>query len=264
LALPFKKHSNNQHTLFLQTAQKPRIFKKYVAFCFKKNFLKRSNMRKIVAVGVMLFSVFAITEAQVQYGVKGGFSSATIDDEFKETSGMQREVNSVQGFSGGVFAAITLPALPFALQPELLYVRKGTQVIPENGNPFESFAVTTTLDYIELPVLAKFYVPVTGPVSPNAFIGAAYSYLLKSEDRVTSQNRTPAIDSTASPVPHIEKNDLGFVFGIGADFNLLATKITLDARHTMSLINVFKKQSDTSPDLTFKNRTWLVMLGVAF
>ncbi|HYF03772.1 MAG TPA: porin family protein [Patescibacteria group bacterium] len=226
-------------------------------------------MIKSIVLAVALFGLCTLhspVEAQVSFGIKGGYTQSTFDDDLRSTQEDLRTNDPAHGFAGGIFANFSLPFLPLSIQPEVLYVQKGNHLkYSSTANlPHEHLDVETTLQYIEVPVLAKLKVPLTLPFMPHIFAGPTYSYLLHSEERTQSQHVGITQDTTLSPVPRFGTSDLGIAFGLGIDFELLVTKISLEARHTTGLMNIYKKESDTSPELTFKNRTWMFMLGVAF
>lgn len=224
-------------------------------------------MRKIVGIlsiiaGIVLFAQSA--EAQVSFGVKGGvtFATFTQESELKSAEGNTQEVVNVQGFAGGAFANFTIPLLPFSVQPEILYVRKGGEGRYSGKMGFDDFSSTEVLklDYIEIPVLLKFNIPVPAPVTPSVFAGPTYSYLVGSEKTVALVWGSQTDNSTFKPMSDLEKNDFGVAFGAGLDVNLLAMKLALDARYTLGLKDI----KETEMQRTIKNRAWMIMLGVAF
>ncbi|HYF03770.1 MAG TPA: porin family protein [Patescibacteria group bacterium] len=204
-------------------------------------------------------------EAQITLGVKGGYSSAVLEEDLADLPGITREENPRMGITGGIFMNFTLPLIPVSIQPELLYVRKGS-IVKASGSPggiYQNTEVTTTLHYLELPVLAKFNIPVPAPVTPYIFAGPAYSYLIASNEHIDNTVGTLHENFTSDPAPRIGKNDFGITFGGGVDFTILVTKVTVDARYTFGMMNINKKDKDTDPERTVKNRTWMVMVGIA-
>ncbi|MES2766194.1 MAG: porin family protein [Bacteroidota bacterium] len=224
-------------------------------------------MRKLFCALLLISGFFvnsSVADAQITYGVKGGISVATFIQEFDTPmrEGNIAETSSVTGFAGGAFAKFTIPLLPFSIQPEILYVRKGGEGRYSGKIETSDFASkeVLTLDYVEIPVLLKFNIPVPLPVTPSIFAGPTYSYLVGSEKKVAFTMDSQTDNSTFKPISDLEKHDFGVAFGGELDFNVLATKLTLDARYTLGLAGL----KETEMRRTLKNRAWIVMLGVAF
>ncbi|HYF03771.1 MAG TPA: porin family protein [Patescibacteria group bacterium] len=236
--------------------------------------MKRNVGIFAVVAGLMFFIYSA--EAQVSFGVKGGISIANqkIGEPTEPQPGeLMPTYSSIEGFVGGAFVHIGIPLVPFSVQGEVLYTQKGRKRV---FNPTTSFGSidamsTLTLNYLEIPVLAKFNIPLPAPVTPNLYIGPAVSFLLSSKQRLQLKSTglwgNTIQDTTAGDVEYIQKNDFGLAFGGGVDFNLFATRVTLDARYTLGLKDVYKRPADAPEgegDPTFTNRAWMVLFGVAF
>ena len=84
-------------------------------------------MKRIILVFTILF--FGTINAQVKFGINGGFSSMNVSDKYSDLT---------QGFYAGVFSEIGIPGL-IKLQPALNYVR------------FKNSS------YLQVPVMMKFY-----------------------------------------------------------------------------------------------------------
>ena len=83
-------------------------------------------MKKIFFLGMLL--VFGFSNAQVKFGINGGFASATVSDKYDDLTA---------GYYAGLFTEIGLGA--FALQPAVNYVRINKD------------------SYVQIPVMMKFY-----------------------------------------------------------------------------------------------------------
>lgn len=75
-----------------------------------------------------------------KFGVKAGLNYAT----FNNTNNAEYKA----GLGAGIYARINIPATLMAIQPEALYVQYGSNFEDSDG----SFSV----DYVQIPVLAKF------------------------------------------------------------------------------------------------------------
>ncbi|UKM65895.2 PorT family protein [Flavobacteriaceae bacterium GSB9] len=104
-------------------------------------------MSKNLFLGLITtFLIFITAQAQsIDFGAKSGMNVATF---YGNRSDSNIDRNSLIGFHAGVLAEVKLSE-NFALQPELLYSRAGAE---------EENLVTFQLDYVSLPVMAKFYI----------------------------------------------------------------------------------------------------------
>lgn len=84
-------------------------------------------MKRVVLVFAVLFC--GIINAQIKFGINGGFSSAVVSGKFE---------NLTQGYYVGLFSEIGIPGI-IKLQPALNYVKIDKQ------------------SYLQVPVMMKFY-----------------------------------------------------------------------------------------------------------
>ncbi|MCB9070111.1 MAG: PorT family protein [Calditrichae bacterium] len=120
---------------------------------------------KIRILAIMVVSacliLTTVSKAQPTFvkGVKAGLNIATIGgDDISD-------VDSRTGFAAGLFGEIGIDKM-FAIQPEVYYSMQGAKSKEDiNGTTVD---VTMKLDYIQIPVLFKFIIPVEGStVKPN-------------------------------------------------------------------------------------------------
>lgn len=105
-------------------------------------------MKKILLFAA--FAVFAFTTAQsqeIRFGAKGGVNIASLGGDSYSGVG---SLGSRTSFHIGGLAEIPLSE-KFALQPEILYSSEGS-------NWGWGLSGDTQLDYIRIPVLAKYYI----------------------------------------------------------------------------------------------------------
>lgn len=152
------------------------------------------------------------------------------------------------GWLLGGFAVFDVTG-PFALQPELNYVQKGAE--SESGGS----TVTTKLNYIELPILAKIQTPSAGLVSPSVFLGPSAALNIKAEQEVGS--------STSDIDDDIRGFDLGAVFGVGVDANVGVGTLLVDARYSLGLIDI-SDDDDLAEEPSLRNQGFMLTVGYAF
>ncbi|SHG53065.1 porin family protein [Flavobacterium johnsoniae] len=125
-------------------------------------------MKKIIlaAIAVMAFS-FANAQ-ETRFGVKGGLNISTV-------GGDARNVSSLVGFHVGGFAEIKIIE-KLAIQPELLFSTQGAK------EKFAGDKYNTNLNYINVPVLAKYYITKQFTVEAGPQIGFLVSAKSDGED----------------------------------------------------------------------------------
>lgn len=177
----------------------------------------------------LLFALMTIATVNSQnFGVKAGLNFASISGEDFE------DFDAKTGFHFGVVAEIMLSEV-FSVQPELLFSTRGASV-SEDGDDY-----SLNLNYITLPLLAKFY-PVTGfsiegGVLPAFNISAKEKYNDESAD-----------------LEDIKKFDLGAAIGAGYK---LPSGLFFQARYNFGL-------SEIVENVDAKNRVMQLSIGYLF
>lgn len=174
----------------------------------------------------------------IKPGVRAGVDFMTVGGDDADD-----DVERRTGFMVGGFALVDFGG-PLALQPELTYTQKGAT------NPDTD--VTTKLDYIEIPVLAKFQVPVSGPVSPNIFAGPTLGFNVTSELEDDNGN--------TQDLNNVSGTEFGLAFGGGVDFGVSSGTLMIDFRYELGLTSI----DDSNADLSINNQGFMVTAGFAF
>jgi hypothetical protein len=176
-------------------------------------------------------------------GLRGGVNLATNDtagDGGGASLGWQLR---------GVFGAfVTWRAASWIeLQPEVLYSMK--------GGKREEFGITSKLllDYLDVPVLARWSRGARGARSWYIVGGPAFSYLLRARTRANFGNATEEIDI----VDDVERIEVAVVGGGGLEF----TRFLIDARYTHGLSNIDRLGADGD---RMTNRAASVTAGIKF
>jgi len=202
----------------------------------------------------------AFGQLDIKPGVRGGGNFATLGGDDAELvfalGGQEQEIpiDRRTGFMVGGYALIDF-AGPFALHPELLYVQKGAQVETEFSFQGQTETVTSTLQlsYLELPVLAKFQVPLGGPVSPNVFAGPSVGF------NVGSSQETETGGQSESADVEVSGTEFGLTLGAGIGFKLGVGTANVDVRYNLGLSNL-----PSEGDASVKNRGIGVTAGLTF
>lgn len=196
----------------------------------------------IFALFVLCLTTAGSARAQnVAIGGKAGLNVARWD-----VGGIEGEA-SRKAFVGGIFLAFEVTG-GFTFQPEFLLNFRG---VSGEGTSLRRVELT----YVELPVLFKFGVPVTGHVKPTFFAGPALAFELS-----CTVNDGPDCDaeSLGANTVDIKSTDLGAVIGGGVDLMLGKTFVTLEGRYTFGLTDL----QETTGSPSIKNRTFAIMVGI--
>lgn len=184
----------------------------------------------IVFAAIVIISLTTIGAQDITIGAKAGLNLATLQPELTDTR---------TSFHLGGMAEIPLTDV-FSIQPELLYSAQGAKDQNDTDNN-EIFKV----DYLTLPVLAKYYV-VDG-LSIEA--GPQFGFLLSAE--VEDNGETSDLKDDTKGI------DIGLAVGLGYK---LENGLNFDLRYYLgSDINDIGEDPEE-----FKNRVFQISIGYFF
>jgi outer membrane protein with beta-barrel domain len=176
-----------------------------------------------------------------RFGIVGGANLATLTSTFIQNA------SNRTGFAAGLMAV--LPVSPsFAIQPELMFTMKGA-----NSRSSQTSA-TARIDYVELPVLARFEIPPVGSVRPFVDGGPGFAYRTSCtiQGRATIRIDCDALArqaALASPGAKFSRTDVDGIIGGGLAFDVGGRTMTIGARFDVGFSKVIT-YSDS------KNRVW--------
>jgi len=180
-------------------------------------------MKKIIVTVAAIFAFGYANAQDVKFGVKGGLSNSSTTE-----SGAK----SLLGFHLGGFAEIKASD-KFAVQPELLYSAQGAK--------FDG--VSLNLNYINIPVMAKYYVADAFSIEAGPQIG----FLMSA--------KSDGIDVKSV----LKSTDFGL--NLGAGYNLNET-MSLGLRYNMGLSEIEKEIA--AGDKGSKNTSIQLSFGYKF
>jgi len=188
-----------------------------------------------------------------RFGIIGGANLATLTN-------FGQNVSNRIGFAGGLMAV--LPVSPsFAIQPELMFTMKGA-----TSKLLGTSAPTTKIDYIELPVLARFEIPAFGRVKPFVYGGPGFAYRtnctigsiagFSSGGIITFLRLSADCDSLASPpagLPgfKVSSTDVDGIIGAGLAFDVGARTMTVGVRYNVGFVKLFRDGDSKNRALSF-------------
>lgn len=205
-------------------------------------------MKKLMSLLVILFITGAViqqanAQSPVSFGLKGGLNISNLH-------GSDFEPDAKTGILLGAVLDINVPALPFGVESGVYYSQKGAEL---SGDNFES---KIKLDYIEVPVMAKFQLGPPGPITPSFAVGPYFGFNVNAEEEFTSGGVTDTDDISDG----IKGTEVGGVAALGLDFNLGLTKLNATARYSYGFTSVWD-DSDIDSD---RNAVFSIALGIMF
>ena len=200
-------------------------------------------MRIIATLAVLGMVCSHSARAQgLEKGVRGGINLSTTN-----TTG-EGEMAPDWLLRGVVGGFVTWQAVSWMeLQPEVFYSMKGAKV-EESG-----LTAKLLLDYIDVPILARFSRGAPNARSWYVVAGPSFAYLLRARTRADFGSATEEIDV----IEDVERFDLGIVAGGGLELG----RIVIDGRYIHGSTDIDK---DTSDDVKVTNRTVSLTVGFKF
>lgn len=182
-------------------------------------------MKRFFTIAALIaISISANAQQEVKFGPKAGVNFATM-------SGVEHS-KMLTGFYVGAVAEIKFND-KFSVQPELMYSAQGVK--QDFSETYMGMTIsaknTAKFDYINIPILAKYYI-VDG-FSVEA--GPQFGFLVKAEDKSEGEKTD------------IKKYSKSFDFGIGAGVAYdLSNGFFANARYNFGLTDVVKDNSGKS------------------
>ncbi|WP_440998822.1 porin family protein [Fodinibius sp. SL11] len=195
----------------------------------------------LILVGLTFMNVNT-ADAQPNIGVKGGLDFAKLS---YSSSGASISSSSTTGFVAGVYTNFEMSS-GFMLQPELLYVQKGAE------STFSNTTTTTTLDYIEIPVLAKYGFSAGGSsFKPYAAAGPYLGFNVNAESESSGQTTD------------ISDNVKGTDFGVAGEVGANISGFNIGVRYDLGITNIDDSASGSGMGDT-TNRALFITAGYSF
>ena len=228
-------------------------------------------MKKLLLVMVLL--ILIVSTSYSQLGIRGGLALGawTGDDKSLPLNSIPGvsgngtiDPSTRTGLTGGVSYKIGL-ILGLAVEPGVYYVQGGSVYeIPNtpmvsNGTTLTiSGKATNKIDYLQIPVVAKFTLPIP-IISPYVEGGMAYSILLsaktKTEMTGSAGGTTQSFSDETDIKDSFRKSDISLVLGVGVEFII----IDVNARLILG-----ESTLDVDGQKKVYNRTFMITAGLRF
>ncbi|MCX6563706.1 MAG: porin family protein [Candidatus Aminicenantes bacterium] len=181
------------------------------------------------------------------FGLKGGlniadFSGADVDRAFQTKA----------GFAAGGFLAYRLGNI-LAIQAEILYTQKGAKIFAQvQGTALNEWL---NLNYIEIPLLFKFYPPLDSAIRPMFFAGPYLAFKSSFKDEWEYGELSGNDD-----VPTFRERETGFAAGGGLDFPVgKGMRMSAEIRYSRGLSTLSKDAEEKGYSSVFA-----ILVGIAF
>jgi hypothetical protein len=199
--------------------------------------LKKLLLPIFIISGLLLINISNI-KAQ-GFGISAGANFTNFNDTDAST-------DARTGLMAGLTYGISVPMSPITIQPRVFYAQKGAKA--SEG----SIETTTKLDYIEIPVVAKFDFILDNPMlTPHVYFGPYAGFNISAEQEVSGGDNSGTFDIE----DQIKNTDFGVVVGAGADI----TKFNVGIRYSAGLTEIAENNAFDG-----KNGVFSIVAGVNF
>ena len=210
-------------------------------------------MKKLFVLLTIVLSLVPLSTAQTKlrpgfsFGLKGGlniadFSGADVDLAFQTKVGL----------AAGGFLTYRLGDI-LAIQAEILYTQKGAKIFAQvQGTALSEWL---NLNYIEIPLLFKFYPPLDSAIRPMFFAGPYVAFKSSFKDKWEYGELSGNDDVTA-----FRERETGFAAGGGLDFPVgKGMRMSAEIRYSRGLSTLSKNAAEKG-----YNAVFAVLVGIAF
>lgn len=162
------------------------------------------------------------------------------------------------GFTAGGFLLVDFSG-PFAFQPELRYMQRGYEydltLSLSDGSASTTITETLVLDYLEVPVFARYNLPFfSSRFRPHVIAGPTVGFNIVSQINSEDQRGNTA---TRDPSNGINTIDAGVEVGAGLDIPLVVTSLVMDVRYGLGVTTF----NDDETGLSLRHRALIFTVG---
>ncbi len=205
-------------------------------------------MKKLMVMAAVAVFGFSQIQAQdgIQFGVKGGVNFAKITGD---------DVENADGRTGIHFGGVAeIPVSEkFSVQPELLYSQQGLQEDVVGGER------KLKLDYLNVPVMAKFYVADGFAIEAGPQFGFNVNAKAEAQIEGAEGNEISEIER------ELEDTVEGFDFGFGGGVSYkMETGLFFQARYIIGLTSIYEASDEGLFQDDLNNSVLSLSIGYMF
>lgn len=223
----------------------------------------------LLVLTLLAFATDVHAQVRPEVGLRAGGALAQLrgkDDVFGKNATDRRA-----GLAVGLYVEMPLTSR-FSVQPELLYVQKGGKT----EDTFTEDEVEATLEsryklqYLEVPVLVKYAVPMQGPWRPSVSAGPYVAYSLGRDLSfdLSSDGEDLGLSIDADEI--FSRWDYGVSVGADVAYRFTQRTATIGLRYDLGLANVFQddalldfeEEGEAVADPTARTHQFSVVLGM--
>lgn len=213
-------------------------------------------MKKLFFFAAITFLTFPIANAQeLNFGAKAGVNFASIGGDESD------DYDGKTGYHLGLVAEYMLTER-FALQPEILYSAQGAK--GEESYSFEgeqgNYEVDLKLNYINIPLLAKYYVTEGFSLEAGPQIGFLLSADYDFTETYSFEGETETFTGTEDIKDDMNSIDFSLAVGLGYKLEM---GLFFNARYGIGLSNIHDLE-DEDEDFSQNNQVLQLSVGYMF
>ncbi|MDR8391907.1 PorT family protein [Aliifodinibius sp. S!AR15-10] len=199
-------------------------------------------MKKLLLPIFIISGLLLINTSNIKaqgFGISAGANFANFNDTDAST-------DARTGLMAGLTYGVSVPMSPITIQPGVFYVQKGTKATEG------SIETTSKLDYIEIPVVAKFDFILDNPMlTPHVYFGPYAGFNISAEQEISGGDNSGTFDIE----DQVKSTDFGVVVGAGADI----TKFNVGIRYSAGLTEIAENNAFDG-----KNGVLSIVAGISF
>jgi len=196
----------------------------------------------LTLLAVLALSTAAFAQTPTEFGIKAGVNIANYGGDIEGT-------DARTGLHVGVVAEMKLSD-NFSVQPELLYSMQGATYSESFDDvPGE---ITDKLDFILLPVMAKYYI-IDGL---SLEVGPQFGILLSAKSEAEAGGETAEAD-----IEVYRNFDMALNGGVGYE---LPMGLFVQARYSLGVTNIIEDTNDSIDDFVLTNNNFQLSVGYKF
>ncbi|MEI9934607.1 MAG: porin family protein [Ferruginibacter sp.] len=222
---------------------------------------------QLLIIGTILFFSFSskTASAQIALGIKGGLSIPNLSSG-SSSNPLNSGYSSRLGFDGAVFADFHISRL-FSIQPQIEYSsqggkKDGMQAFPNPYGPtppylYANYNSETKLNYLLIPVLAKFKFNLGGGFKLYAMAGPNVGFLLSAKqvnsgtspiyaDPQGQQVLSPSasFDTTENVKSSLQSTNYGIEGAIGISYAFGNSNVFIEGGGNYGFVTIQKDAAD--------------------
>ncbi len=233
--------------------------------------MRAHTLSLVIVSALIVSSAHPSTAASIEgYEVQAGAASSSFQGDLHDDFDQ-----SLRSITGGVALRIRCNRV-VSFQPELRWVQKGggTGPITFSSGPdaFTFPSIEWVVDYVDVPLIARFDIPASGVVHPYLLAGSGLEFKLGGEVRGAGFVTLPYSAlryarifeglsySGRNVIDSFRDIDLDATLGLGFGIGRGANRVTLEARWIEGLLD----PSPQSANVSAHNRALTATLGYAW